>query len=173
MGRTRCYGGPQCNRRTVPFSEPATPAQKKDDVTDDEEFERLLEEFIADCSKEEKEDGSESVLEEEDWDEDDPDEEDKPAVPVREPVPNASSFEVDTVKACRRSLSGKGGKKEGVPLKTFALRRLERIEFCVDFSACSKRNRQTIMSWCFTAIRGEFCRTGNWRQQTVRKNPTD
>lgn len=115
------------------FSEPATPAQKKDDVTDDEEFERLLEEFIADCSKEEKEDGSESVSEEEDWDEDGPDEEDKPAVPVREPVPNASSFELDTVKACRRSLSGKGGKKEGVPLKTFALRRLERIEFCVDF----------------------------------------
>lgn len=97
------------------FSEPATPAQKKDDVTDDEEFERLLEEFIADCSKEEKEDGSESVSEEEDWDEDNPDEEDKPAVPVRETVPNASSFELDTVKACRRSLSGKGGKKKEYP----------------------------------------------------------
>lgn len=159
------------------FSEPAAPAHDTDDEPDDEEFDRLLEEFIAGCSEEEqkeeeKGEDSESVSEE-DWDEDEPDEEDEPAAPVKEPVPNASSFEVETVKTCRIYPSGKGGKKEGMPLKTFALRHLERIEFCVDFSACSKRNRQMIMRCCFTAIRGEFCRTGSWRQQTGRRSPTD
>ena len=119
------------------FSEPAAPAHDTDDEPDDEEFDRLLEEFIAGCSEEEqkeeeKGEDSESVSEE-DWDEDEPDEEDEPAAPVKEPVPNASSFEVETVKTCRIYPSGKGGKKEGMPLKTFALRHLERIEFCVDF----------------------------------------
>ena len=119
------------------FSEPAAPAHDTDDEPDDEEFDRLLEEFIAGCSEEEqkeeeKGEDSESVSEE-DWDEDEPDEEDEPAAPVKEPVPNASSFEVETVKTCRIYPLGKGGKKEGMPLKTFALRHLERIEFCVDF----------------------------------------